>query len=204
MPAERVEENDLAMVSSEDHAHHEQQHHDEQAQEQEEAEAQPEYDDPGLMDDLQLLSLPPEGEALGDAAVDPLDDLPIEHESPEDQEGEEGEEPAERASHPLPLVTKSWTGRSAPTPSEEGDALDEMLRDEAPPQQVGQRNLPSEDLVLDAFDDEPRPQRPVVLLGDRQRKTNRPPEDEAHKAGPRSGEYMSDLERRLEEGDDDR
>jgi hypothetical protein len=109
---------------------------------------------------------------------------------------------------PLPLVTKSYAGgmpAPARTPqSQQDDGLDELLRSEPP---VPYDNAgPSEDLVLDAFDEEPKAPRPVVLLGNRQRKTNRPPpggEDTAEHDLPRSKEYMSDLERRLDLDDDD-
>ena len=177
MPAERVQEHALAMVATSQSM--------EAAARQ--AEASPsEYDDPGLMDDLQLLSLPPE-QAGGEGALDPLD-LPIE---PDAQD---------RISAPLPLVTKSWPGRPVPPEPmiEDGDeALDDLLRSEPPPRMDGEPAGPSEDLVLDAFDEDPRGQRPVVLLGDRQRKTGRPPPVD-------TGEYMSDLERRLEGDEEDR
>jgi hypothetical protein len=50
--------------------------------------------------------------------------------------------------------------------------------------------------VLDGFDDDQlkEPKRPVVLLGAPKRKTGRPPGGQ---------EYMSELERRLAEDDDE-
>ncbi len=188
MPAERVEENALAMVPSSFSMGEEP-----EASQPSEPE-QPEYDDPGMMDDLQLLSLPPESQHV-DPDVDPLD-LPM-------------EDPSERASQPLPLVTKSWSGQRAPAPQidVQDDALDELLRSEPPPplngEVHGEAAGPSEDLALDDFEDEAKPQRPVVLLGERDRKTGRPPADEEANRGPRSQEYMSDLERRLHLDDDD-
>lgn len=219
MPAERVEENALAMVpgalsmGEEPHDAHAQQQHYGHAQhhgahhahheaQQEEEAAPEEYDDSGMLDDLQLLSLPADEEQVAeDGLPDPLD-LPVDHEAPE-----------ERTSHPLPLVTKSYTGGHAAPLRRDDDGLAALLEgdsdapDEYTPeaQQPYEQAGPSEDLVLDAFDDEPKEQapRPVVLLGDRQRKTNRPPPGESAERGPSSKEYMSDLERRLDLEDDD-
>ena len=222
MPAERVEEDALAMVPSSlsmaahadvgraaaSHASR----HDAAAHGTAAHEEAHDYDEAGLMDDLQLLSLPPDA-AHGDAAdpdalPDPLD-LPVDEDAAPD--------PAlgrDRVSQPLPLVTKSgmtqsWNGAPAPRApyeheaSDDDEALEELLRSELPPP-MGEPAGPSEDLVLDAFDDDAPAERPVVLLGERDRKTNRPPgEPEPPSAsGPRSGEYMSDLARRLE-GDDE-
>ena len=187
MPAERVEENALAMVPSslsmgEDP--------DQPQAQEEEPQAADHYDDPGMMDDLQLLSLPPEGQA-GEELPDPLD-LPVDHDA------------NEHAAPPLPLVTKSWPGRQVPVQIEEPDEdLDDLLRSEPPPAMEGEPAGPSEDLALDDFEDEAKAQRPVVLLGDRQRKTGRPPADEDPPHGPKSQDYMSDLERRLHLDDDD-
>ncbi len=199
MPAERVQEHALGMVPSAHstgHARSEHGHREETADPSHVQEEGVEYDDPGMMEDLQLLSLPPDGPRDADDVVpDPLD-LPIDQDAP-----------VERASRPLPLVTKSWPGGPSPVriqqqQSPEDDGLDELLR-EGESSMYGEAAGPSEDLVLDAFDEEPKQQRPVVLLGDRQRKTNRPPPASAVEQRPaRSGEYMSDLERRLE-GDED-
>ncbi|MFO0682293.1 MAG: serine/threonine-protein kinase [Sandaracinus sp.] len=206
MPAERVEEDALAMVPSSlsmaatpepAHAPAHASHHDHPSGEPPHGH---DYDEDGLMDDLQLLSLPPDGSHGGtepDSLPDPLD-LPL-----DDEASAPGRD---RVSAPLPLVTKSWNGAPAPLPSatqDDEDALEELLRSELPPP-MGEAAGPSEDLVLDAFEDEAPAERPVVLLGERDRKTNRPPgEPEPPSAqGPRSGEYMSDLARRLE-GDDD-
>jgi len=208
MPTERVEEHALAMVStsqSMEAARQEAARQDAAPHHVEEQAASEDYDESGMMDDLQLLSLPPEERHVEDAVPDPLD-LPHDPDPPRDRGHE-------RMSQPLPLVTPasakgSWAGRAVrPAIEEQDDALDELLRSEPPPpsdgEMYGEAAGPSEDLVLDAFDDEAerpsQPQRPVVLLGDRQRKTNRPPRPESEK-----GEYMSDLERRLEGDDDER
>ena len=187
MPAQRVEENALAMVPSShppaaassssrgrrdatDRVSHE------------EEQQSSEYDDPGMMDDLQLLSLPPDGEAPIEEGMDSLE-LPIEHESPED---------GERMSVPLPLVTRSPGGSSAgrlvpPPMATEDDEIDDLFG--------------GEERAHDGQHHEPRrQQRPVVLLGERQRKSTRPPQDNTRPV--RTPEYMSDLARRLE-GDDE-
>lgn len=182
MPAEPVQEDELAMVPSQFSL----------------AESLPpepaiqEYDDPGMLDDLQLLSMPPE---TFDADQPPdLLDLPSD---------------PERHSRPLPLVAPKsqmggWDARAADALDVEVDdgelldaGLDELLRSEHPPRHDDPLGDESNDgLVLDGFDDDQRkePKRPVVLLGEPKRKTNRP---------PGGHEYMSELERRLAEDDDE-
>jgi serine/threonine protein kinase len=197
MPAQRVEEDALAMVPSAHPAAHEQHHeqHGSRARRDETARmpteaAASDYDDPGMMDDLQLLSLPPDGETPLDEGLDPLD-LPIEHEMPEDHDD------GARVSVPLPLVTKSSAGRIPPPSLDDDDSLDEVNADS--PRLRDDDRTPGP-LVLD--DDEPRPARPVVLLGERQRKSNRPPAENTRPV--RTPEYMKDLARRLEDDDEDR
>jgi serine/threonine protein kinase len=182
MPAEPVQEDELAMVPSQFSL----------AESMSPEQAVQEYDDPGMLDDLQLLSMPPE---------------PYQDESPPDLLDLPAAEP-ERRSHPLPLVAPkalmgNWEPRRPvePSPLDEDllDAgLDEFLRSEHPPppdDPAGEEES-NDGLVLDGFDDDQQkePKRPVVLLGAPKRKTQRPPGGQ---------EYMSELERRLAEDDDE-
>jgi serine/threonine protein kinase len=183
MPAEPVQQEELSMVSSQFSLN----------ESVPPADVVPEYDDPGLLDDLQLLSMPPDS---FDVEQPPdLLDLPG-----DPQEG--------RHSHPLPLVAPKslagWGGEAAASSEEVllDAGLDDLLRSEPPPAMnddpTGDHAIEgaNDGLVLDGFDDDQQrdPKRPVVLLGAPKRKTNRPPGGQA---------YMSELERRLAEDDDE-
>ncbi len=182
MPAEPVQEDELAMVPSQFSL----------------AESLPpepvvqEYDDPGMLDDLQLLSMPPETYD----AESPPDLLDLPHEP-------------ERHSQPLPLVApkalmEAWDARRPGPDDLEVDVelldagLDDLLDAGHPPpaDAMGLGDDSNDGLVLDGFDDDHQKEakRPVVLLGAPKSKTNRP---------PGGHEYMSELERRLAEDEDD-
>ncbi len=178
MPAEAVKEEELSMVPS--------QFSLAESVPPVAASVPPDYDDSGMLDDLQLLSMPPDSYHT-DHPPDPLD-LP----------GDPG-----RTSSPLPLVApKAMLGRAAPPPppmeEELLDAgLDDLLRSEHPPaDDPAPLDESNDGLVLDGFDEDQHkdPKRPVVLLGAPKRKTHRP---------PGGHEYMSELERRLAEEDDE-
>jgi serine/threonine-protein kinase len=178
MPAERVEEHDLAMVPSSFALAEQQDAADAAAAAVEEA---AELDHAGMEDDLQLLSLPPDGELEDDGLPDPLE-LPMDE-----------DEPADRLSAPVPLVTNKAWAQVEPEPEMLDEGLDDLLRSEPPPPIATPEGEAG--LVLDGIDDEgASAPRPVVLLGAPKRRSEKP---------PGSREYMSDLARRLEEEDEE-
>lgn len=195
IPAEPIQEDDLALVQAEQHAAYEI---------ASPPEAVPEdavdLDEDGLLGDLDLLSLPPEHGARG------LEHAPQPISLPPDALLEDGlDDPLGGGFADLADVDGSELEARAPAPSDpppaDVDGLADLLAEEPlsspPPQRVprGVVPLPRQPRGIDlgASGDS---ERPVLLLNAPKKKSARPP------AGPGSFDYVRELEKRLA-GDDD-
>jgi serine/threonine protein kinase len=194
-PAEPIKEEALAMVEAEPPRPTLQVVPDSEARRvwEPEREELPSIDEAELLDDLDLLSVPPTPDSASSDSVSlPFVDAYRAY-AEEDTEASGGVHAATPADSMQTSDFERIEVDSAELDSLELDAGDVDEGD-------GAGELSSDDLVLDGFAEEPARERPVLLLDESSRKGGGPPPDT-----PSEGvDYVSELERRLAADSDER